>query len=500
MSAVVFNLLDEPWIPCLLPSGAARELSLREALLRAPEIAEVLSPSPPVTVSLHRLLLAILHRVYGPRDGETWGRLWAAGAWPREALERYLDRWAPRFELFAGPQPFGQCPGLPRRLFRPLTRLAPDLASGTQPTLFDHSLEAQPRGVPAAQAACWLLAYQNYCLGGRCGDGERLGVVHAGPLAHGAAFLLLGRNLFETLMLNLLPYAPAAGLPWPGQEDDAPAWEQAVPGGAEAGPPRGWLDYLTWPSRRLALGTPRRVGGQWLVTEAAVAPGRALPAGSRAVDPMLAYRGGPGGGSALALPAPSEWRPVVGQLLAGRGAYRRPAVWEWLSAQLAWGGLPADYGCRLAVLGIRAHRAHIGAWGAYRLELPARFLTDNDLQADLERCLATAGDASRAVVASGGTGADFWAGLREAWDRLVSDLPDTAGGRDARLQWWARECERAAWQAVTRTGRGQLTRPRSWPDVVRTRRQFRAELYGGALQAYREVGDAAADVPRPAFC
>jgi hypothetical protein len=215
---------------------------------------------------------------------------------------------------------------------------------------------------------------------------------------------------------------------------------------------------------------------------------------------MLAYRGEAGDGPALPLPSGNEWRPVIGQLLAGRGAYRRPAVWEWLAAQLAWGGLPAEYGCRLAILGLRAHRAHVGAWGAYRLELPARFLTDNDLQADLERCLATAGDACRAVVAGAGTEADFWSGLRGGWDRLVSDLPGTAAGRDAWLQWWARECERAAWQAVAHRRRGPLTRPGSWPEVVRTRRQFRAELYGRVLRAYREVGDAAADVTRPAFC
>ena len=58
-----FNLVDQPWIPCLQrDSGKPQELSLRDTLTRAHEIRELPDDSPLVTVSLHRLLLAILQQ------------------------------------------------------------------------------------------------------------------------------------------------------------------------------------------------------------------------------------------------------------------------------------------------------------------------------------------------------------------------------------------------------------------------------------------------------
>lgn len=59
-----FNLVDQSWIPCLLRDGGKpQELSLRDTLIGAHEIRELCDDSPLVTVSLHRLLLAVLHRV-----------------------------------------------------------------------------------------------------------------------------------------------------------------------------------------------------------------------------------------------------------------------------------------------------------------------------------------------------------------------------------------------------------------------------------------------------
>ncbi|HZQ38177.1 MAG TPA: type I-E CRISPR-associated protein Cse1/CasA, partial [Dehalococcoidia bacterium] len=49
-----FNLIEEPWVPVLLPDGAPAEVSLGEALVRAHELREVADESPLVTASLHR--------------------------------------------------------------------------------------------------------------------------------------------------------------------------------------------------------------------------------------------------------------------------------------------------------------------------------------------------------------------------------------------------------------------------------------------------------------
>ena len=67
-----FNLVDQRWIPCITLDGRYQEYSLREAFTHAWSISEIFDPSPPVVGGLHRLLLAILHRNFGPRDSRSW--------------------------------------------------------------------------------------------------------------------------------------------------------------------------------------------------------------------------------------------------------------------------------------------------------------------------------------------------------------------------------------------------------------------------------------------
>ncbi|MBU0608857.1 MAG: type I-E CRISPR-associated protein Cse1/CasA, partial [Armatimonadetes bacterium] len=87
-----FNLLHEPWIPVLLSAadsagpGGQRQMGLAEVLIRAHEIREIADPSPLVTVALHRLLLAVLHRVFAPTDERAWEQLWRAGRLPEAPL------------------------------------------------------------------------------------------------------------------------------------------------------------------------------------------------------------------------------------------------------------------------------------------------------------------------------------------------------------------------------------------------------------------------------
>ena len=71
-----FNLVDEKWIPCLIAGEKSpQEFSLREVLVQAHEISEIFDNSPLVTISLHRLLLAILHRNFGPASFSKWKEL-----------------------------------------------------------------------------------------------------------------------------------------------------------------------------------------------------------------------------------------------------------------------------------------------------------------------------------------------------------------------------------------------------------------------------------------
>jgi len=64
--------VDKPWIPCVSKDGSIVELSLYDTLANAHNIQEITDESPLVTAALHRVLLAIMHRVLGPKNEAEW--------------------------------------------------------------------------------------------------------------------------------------------------------------------------------------------------------------------------------------------------------------------------------------------------------------------------------------------------------------------------------------------------------------------------------------------
>jgi hypothetical protein len=91
--AVSFNLIDEPFLPVVRLDGRTKEVGLRTALRQAHDLRELRDDSPLVTAALHRLLLAVLHRVFGPEDEDAWARLRDRGRWDAEAIDAYLGHW-----------------------------------------------------------------------------------------------------------------------------------------------------------------------------------------------------------------------------------------------------------------------------------------------------------------------------------------------------------------------------------------------------------------------
>jgi CRISPR system Cascade subunit CasA len=112
----------------------------------------------------------------------------------------------------------------------------------------------------------------------------------AGPLQRGGVVLVQGATLFETLLLNLLVYNDEQPLP---AIDDAPSWElDALPAqlAVDKEPrraPRGWLDLLTWQSRRVEL---KVAGGHVVGLIRRVGQGLPIGTGEVVVDPMMAWR------------------------------------------------------------------------------------------------------------------------------------------------------------------------------------------------------------------
>ena len=213
-----FNLISDPWIPVRLADGSQRLLGLRDLFTQAPAIAD-LEAAPHERVSLMRLLVCLTQAALGaPEDDFRWPGF---GSKLTTAVPAYLDRpdIHPHFNLL-GPGPrFLQVKVPVREEPVPASKLMPQLATGNNPTPFDHSGGTERTFAPARLALA-LLTFQNfYPLYGAGYKGK-------GPCADSnmAHALLHGRNLEESILLNALDAETIAD-GFPGQGMGRPLWE-----------------------------------------------------------------------------------------------------------------------------------------------------------------------------------------------------------------------------------------------------------------------------------
>lgn len=395
-----FNLIDEPWIPCVLLDGTSVELSLRDALARAHAIAEMAGETPPITVALHRLLLAVLHRCFGPENARAWGELWRRGSFDMAPVNVYLDTWRERFDLFHPERPFYQTASLDAGKAGSIAKLL--LQADNNPTLFDHTLVAHPPAMSPARAARLLLSVQLFDTGGLLtGEGRGPDSAKAGPLLQCAVALFRGESLFQTLLLNLHAYNPENGYPWSfDQAKDQPAWEREDV--ARAGERRsdGYLDLLTWQSRRVRLLPETTADGQTVVRRVVVMKGWQFPDGyvRKDAETMVAFRANPRA-KPPADPWPQVgfqeeralWRDSLAFLQASDAARARPKIADWLAELTEHGAIDRYRSLRLDLLGLAADRAKLLFWRHEQFTIQPRYLEDSyegkDLRTRVEQAL-----------------------------------------------------------------------------------------------------------------
>jgi len=496
-----FDLIDEPWIPYLQLDGAKRLGGIRSVLIDAGQIREIADPSPLVTVALHRLLLAILHRCVGPADEGAWADLWRASAFDAATLDRYLSQWRHRFDLFHPTHPFYQTADLDPVYAGPVTKLP--LSAGKREPLFEHYVEDASYSLTVPEAARELVALHAFAIGGllsyeRHLDPRIYKSAKGGPLAKGAAVLMKGNTLFQTLMLNLLRYDPANDAPFPVQGDDRPAWERDEPTRAMDRLPTGYLDLLTWQSRRVRLlPEPAGDGSTWIVRQAVVMKGYQFPEGwsVHSSEPMVAFRQRPD-----AKPNELAWQPVgfqrdralwrdslaLIQAFSNDGRVLPPKTISWLSDLVIMGVLDHAARFRMDVAGLNTNQALVNFWRYERLPLPMAYLADKRLTDRLGDALAlaegggailrqatetlatlliapSASDGSQgrqpdrsqidSLVQHLATERSYWARLEIPFKRLLVELPADMGATpgDATapraLADWAKEVKQAALEA-----------------------------------------------------
>ncbi len=386
-----FSLIHEPWIPCITLAGERRELSLQDVLCHAHELRELYDESPLVTAALHRLLLAVLHRVFGPQDEDAWANLWQVQQWPAEPLREYFEQWADRFDLFHPERPFYQ--QLDERVQDKDPKSVINLvhSSGNNPTLFSHQNETQGACLTPSEAARLLITAQAFHVAGLSGLPQKF---TDSTCARGVLFLVEGESLFETLTLNLIWY-PTPGDVLPCRPEDKPAWEMHDPYRPDREIPFGYLDYLTWQSCRIMLLPDENDKGETVVSQMRIAP--ALKLAPNIYDPMKHFRMDQAGPKPLRFNENRVlWRDSAALFrLTEQEESRPPAVFHWLAGLVDDGHLNRHQTWRFMALGMASHQAKVFFYRHERFPLPLAYFDDVALVDRLRDALQWAEDVYR---------------------------------------------------------------------------------------------------------
>lgn len=383
MSNPSFNLIDQPFIPCVTREGQHAEFSLLETLKSAHEIRELRDESPLVTIALHRLLLAILHRNFGPDGYDAWKTLWDAGRFDADAITAYFDKWRDRFDLFDEQHPFYQTAGLDTPAPLPIASLFDEQAVNNNDTLFDHSFNEGQALASSSVAARGVIARQAFALAfgqspkGITINGKALSLSSRkdGPLARGVCFLVTGDSLFETLLLNL----------WSEDKhrDDLPVWEQNSPEDVINLPrATGVMDLYTAQCRRLKLeksGSSPKVFGTVHFVQ-----GREIEKAQ--LDPMKAYvRDDETGWQPFKLQADRLlWRDSSALFNAFSQPDQPFKAWHHVARALREGRFPRSGACGLNAIGVETapqKATSIINWRHESLPLSRECLASDDLHA-----------------------------------------------------------------------------------------------------------------------
>ena len=265
-----YNLLDEKWIDCININGKNQTVSLSDLILKAHQIRSLASAYPIINNSLMFLVEALLISVYTKQganlaDPDEWVGLFEAGHFEEAIFLDYFHNWCSRFFLFDENLPFFQTPISEEKegqFTGTAMKLMPHFTGGTggnSVTLFDHHTQDGGIAFEPKQAAQFLLPAHYYGAGGRLMGADYFSDSF---ISNGLSFFLQGDNLFETFLLNLLPYPKIADIK--SYSNDCPIWERENPYTINDRVfvkedkktlyiPFGLMDILTWPGRMIYL-------------------------------------------------------------------------------------------------------------------------------------------------------------------------------------------------------------------------------------------------------
>ena len=264
------------------------------------------------------------------------------------------------------------------------------------------------------------------------------------PSARGAVCLLHGANLFETLMLNLAEYDPAA------HAQDLPCWERDPSQGKGERTPDGRVDLFTWQSRRSRLFSAQASDGSTQVDRVVLVPGLRVPSNWEPFrdESLLCFSkhrqakpGKPCWSQYRITPDVAVWRNS-GAILHGleeETKSRQPTVVSnWIGQLREDEKLADDFTCSLEVLGFATQGDQkVLMWRREQLPITAGLLRDPRCEESLRSSISHADNTAYALsTATKRLAAEILSPMdyKKADPKRVEQLSSSFGGK---LQYWS---------------------------------------------------------------
>jgi len=428
MKSPSFDVLREPWIPVIRRAGGpAEELGILPCLGHAHEILEIRDPTPIVEFGLYRLLVAfvldsLIEAGRRPGDPDELADLLSDGRFDMALIDSYVSLCGNVFDLFHPEKPFLQTAMTVGKKKTSIASIYPLPPSGTNPLHWFHQYE-RDLSVSMPEATRLLTTIAPFMTQGGQGKSPS---INGAP---GLYALPIGRNLFETILINI-----------PLRNNDSGngriAWRNArIPGSVRN--QATMVEALTWRPRKVRLIPEEHPDGtrvRWMGFE------KGDKAEMEWIDPNLAYRYKDDKVSPVRM---QEGRPVwrdAGALLINQSEYRkgtgkhqvafkRPYVLDTAYGLIAPGGSQ-----RVAVYGMRSEKVKVLEWAKSVFTVPAGLGRATRLGGIFHRELDRAEDAANLLHCS-----ITWLYPREG-----------AGNKQA-LATLSSRCERAYWQKLEKS-------------------------------------------------
>lgn len=374
-----FNLVDQSWIPVVTLDWKQQEISLIELFTTWERLREIQADNPPTTLAIYRFLFAVLHRAYqGPKNIDHWEEIQQDNG--KQAIA-YLNQWQDRFDLFHPDYPFMQDVSIPEKAAGEVY-LASVLHGNNTSTVFCHEHQWSNAALTIPEAARLVLRLQNFDTGGRkTGATDSAATL---PMMDAANVLVRGKDLCETLLLNLMEY-DGNSKPCVATGDDLPAWERTTQKAKER-IPVGYIDYLTYQWRRVKL----FVQGSKVV-RVVLHPGDRLPKdlSTSQWECGIAYVKTKKGLMTVRLnPTRSIWRDSA-VFLQSAEASSRPRILDWVAILEAEEGLITS-NLHLQIFGLNVDNAKPLGWSGQQFAAPLMYLTERPLWQSLSLAIAIA--------------------------------------------------------------------------------------------------------------